>query len=154
MDIIQVKDGKNRVTISVAEKGATGPQGPQGVSANLIPATNATLGAIIVGDNLSITGNGVLSAQPGGVTAFNNRTGNVSLTSNDVTTALAYTPLTSSTPYSNGPKRWRQIGKQDSRVVRRVENMISARPLGLAQGRVAGLFLALAHVQPCQAKGT
>ena len=57
--------------------------------ASLPPATNTTLGGIIVGDNLSITGNGVLSAQPGGVTAFNNRTGNVSLTSSDVTTALA-----------------------------------------------------------------
>lgn len=63
------------------------------VSTTLAPATNTTLGGIIVGDNLSITSNGVLSAQPGGVTGFNNRTGNVSLTSNDVTTALAYTPL-------------------------------------------------------------
>jgi len=101
MDIIQVKDGKNRVTISVAEKGATGPQGPAGIGGSSVPATNTTLGGIIVGDNLSITGNGVLSAQPGGVTAFNNRTGNVSLTSNDVTSALTYTPLTTSTPYSN-----------------------------------------------------
>ena len=65
-----------------------GVQGPAGVSGSSIPATNTTLGGIIVGDNLSITGNGVLSAQPGGVTAFNNRTGNVSLTSSDVTTAL------------------------------------------------------------------
>jgi hypothetical protein len=71
------------------------------VSTTLVPATNTTLGGIIVGDNLSITGNGVLSAQPGGVTGFNNRTGNVSLTSNDVTTALAYMPLTSTTPYGN-----------------------------------------------------
>lgn len=63
------------------------------VSTTLAPATNTTLGGIIVGDNLSITSNGVLSAQPGGVTGFNNRTGNVSLTSSDVTTALAYTPL-------------------------------------------------------------
>jgi uncharacterized protein YjbI with pentapeptide repeats len=78
-----------------------GVQGPAGISGSSIPATNATLGGIIVGDNLTITGNGVLSAQPGGVTAFNNRTGNVSLTSNDVTSALTYTPLTSSTPYSN-----------------------------------------------------
>ena len=78
-----------------------GVQGPAGISGSSIPATNATLGGIIVGDNLTITGNGVLSAQPGGVTAFNNRTGNVSLTSSDVTTALTYTPLTTSTPYSN-----------------------------------------------------
>ena len=71
------------------------------LSVSLPPATNTTLGGIIVGDNLTITGNGVLSAQPGGVTAFNNRTGNVSLTSSDVTSALTYTPLTTSTPYSN-----------------------------------------------------
>jgi len=38
-----------------------GVQGPAGVSANLVPATNTTLGGIIVGANLSITGNGVLS---------------------------------------------------------------------------------------------
>jgi len=65
-----------------------GVQGPAGISGASVPATNATLGGIIVGDNLSITGNGVLSAQPGGVTAFNNRTGNVSLTANDVTTLV------------------------------------------------------------------
>ena len=61
MDTILVKDVKNRVTVNVAEKGATGPAGPQGQSANLVPATNSTLGGIIVGANLSITGNGVLS---------------------------------------------------------------------------------------------
>jgi len=70
-------------------------------SYSLPTATNATLGGVIVGDNLTVTANGVLSAQAGGVTAFNNRTGNVSLTSSDVTTALTYTPLTSSTAYSN-----------------------------------------------------
>ena len=75
--------------------------------ASLPPATNTTLGGIIVGDNLSITGNGVLSAQPGGVTAFNNRTGNVSLTSSDVTTALAtpfscltFTGTSTSSPFN------------------------------------------------------
>lgn len=48
-------------------------------------ATNSTLGGIIVGPNLSIS-NGVLSAciPPQGVTAFNGRTGNVTLTANDV----------------------------------------------------------------------
>ena len=48
-------------------------------------ATNSTLGGIIVGSNLTIA-NGVLSATSagGGVTAFNNRTGNVTLTANDV----------------------------------------------------------------------
>jgi uncharacterized protein YjbI with pentapeptide repeats len=38
-----------------------GVQGPAGISGASVPATNATLGGIIVGDNLSITGNGVLS---------------------------------------------------------------------------------------------
>jgi hypothetical protein len=38
-----------------------GVQGPAGISGASIPATNATLGGIIVGNNLSITGNGVLS---------------------------------------------------------------------------------------------
>jgi hypothetical protein len=47
-------------------------------------ATNSTLGGIIVGDNLTINANGLLSAQAGGVSAFNNRTGNVTLTANDV----------------------------------------------------------------------
>lgn len=61
-----------------------GVQGPAGISGSSVPATNTTLGGIIVGGNLSITGNGVLSAQPGGVTAFNNRTGNVTLLSTDV----------------------------------------------------------------------
>ncbi len=65
-----------------------GVQGPAGISGSSVPATNTTIGGIIVGDNLSITSNGVLSAQPGGVTAFNNRTGNVSLTANDVTTLV------------------------------------------------------------------
>ncbi len=93
-DIIVVKQ-------NAAEKVAVNPAPVTITGITLVPATNTTLGGIIVGDNLSITGNGVLSAQPGGVTAFNNRTGNVSLTSNDVTTALTYTPLTSSTPHSN-----------------------------------------------------
>lgn len=38
-----------------------GVQGPAGISGSSIPATNTTLGAIIVGANLTITGNGVLS---------------------------------------------------------------------------------------------
>jgi hypothetical protein len=52
----------------------------------LPPATANTLGGIIVGDNLTINANGLLSAQAGGVSTFNNRTGNVTLTANDVTT--------------------------------------------------------------------
>ena len=38
-----------------------GVQGPAGISGSSSPATNTTLGGIIVGDNLTITGNGVLS---------------------------------------------------------------------------------------------
>ena len=38
-----------------------GVQGPAGISGSSIPATTSTIGGIIVGDNLSITGNGVLS---------------------------------------------------------------------------------------------
>jgi hypothetical protein len=56
------------------------------VRTNLPPATANTLGGIIVGDNLTINANGLLSAQAGGVSTFNNRTGNVTLTANDVTT--------------------------------------------------------------------
>jgi uncharacterized protein YjbI with pentapeptide repeats len=80
-DIIVVKQ-------NVAEKVAVNPAPVTITGVTLVPATNATLGGVIVGDNLTITGNGVLSAQPGGVTAFNNRTGNVSLTANDVTTLV------------------------------------------------------------------
>lgn len=64
-------------------------------------ATNSTLGGIIVGSNLTIA-NGVLSATSagGGVTAFNNRTGNVTLTANDVS-GLAF-PLASNTTVLSG----------------------------------------------------
>ena len=54
----------------------------------LPPATANTLGGIIVGDNLTINANGLLSATAtAGVNAFNNRTGNVTLTANDVYSA-------------------------------------------------------------------
>lgn len=93
-DVIVIKQqGGDKIAVNPAPVTITG--------ITLVPANSTTLGGIIVGDNLTITGNGVLSAQPGGVTAFNNRTGNVSLTSNDVTSALTYTPLTSTTPYGN-----------------------------------------------------
>ncbi len=93
-DVIVIKQqGGDKIAVNPAPVTITG--------ITLVPANSTTLGGIIVGDNLTITGNGVLSAQPGGVTAFNNRTGNVSLTSSDVTSALTYTPLTSTTSYSN-----------------------------------------------------
>lgn len=109
---VQVDTGDvYRVTVGVAERGAkgdtgpTGPQGPAGQNGTTytLPPANATvLGGIKVGDNLTVTSNGVLSAQPGGVTGFNNRTGNIALSSSDVTTALGITPIPASClTYSN-----------------------------------------------------
>ena len=80
-DVIVIKQqGGDKIAVNPAPVTITG--------ITLVPANSTTLGGVIVGDNLTITGNGVLSAQPGGVTAFNNRTGNVSLTSSDVTTLV------------------------------------------------------------------
>lgn len=72
-----------------------GVQGPPGLDGLSSPATTTTLGGVIVGDNLSINANGLLSAQAGGVTAFNGRAGNVSLTANDVSSVAGglYFPL-------------------------------------------------------------
>lgn len=58
-DTIQVTGDKQ---IEVLTVGVQGPQGPGSV---LSPATTTTLGGIIVGDNLSINANGLLSAQAG-----------------------------------------------------------------------------------------
>lgn len=79
-----------------------------GSSYTLPAATANSLGGIIVGSNLSIS-NGVLSATSsgGGVTAFNNRTGNVSLTANDVS-GLAF-PLSSNLTVTSGEKRIRGV---------------------------------------------
>ena len=56
-----------------------------GLNSYVLPVANTTtLGGIKVGDNLTITANGVLSGTPGGVTSFNNRTGGVTLTEQDV----------------------------------------------------------------------
>jgi len=81
LDVVVLETDGNYTVITVGE------QGPAGAAYQLPAATANTLGGIIVGSNLSITNNGVLSANipPGGVTAFNNRTGNVTLTANDVT---------------------------------------------------------------------
>ncbi len=56
-DTIQVIGDKQ---IEVLTMGVQGPQGPGSV---LAPATTTTLGGVIVGDNLSINANGLLSAQ-------------------------------------------------------------------------------------------
>ncbi len=58
-DTIQVIGDKQ---IEVLTMGVQGPQGPGSV---LSPATTTTLGGVIVGDNLSINANGLLSAQNG-----------------------------------------------------------------------------------------
>jgi hypothetical protein len=54
--VIVTYDDDTVTVVSVAD------QGPPGVSGSSVPATTSTLGGIIVGANLSITGNGVLSA--------------------------------------------------------------------------------------------
>lgn len=123
-DIIVVKQ-------NVAEKVAVNPAPVTITGVTLVPANSTTLGGIIVGDNLSITGNGVLSAQPGGVTGFNGRTGNVSLTSNDVTTALTYTPLTSTTPYGNMSFTGTSA---DSPFNLKLSNSNGSRYVGIASG--------------------
>jgi len=56
-DTIQVTGDKQ---IEVLTMGVQGPQGPGSI---LAPATTTTLGGVIVGDNLSINANGLLSAQ-------------------------------------------------------------------------------------------
>jgi len=50
---------KGEKTVSVVTMGV---QGPAGISGSSVQATTTTLGGIIVGDNLTITSNGVLSA--------------------------------------------------------------------------------------------
>lgn len=51
-----VVTGENTFTVVTV-----GVQGPAGISGSSVPATTSTIGGIIVGDNLSITSNGVLS---------------------------------------------------------------------------------------------
>lgn len=74
----------------------------QYVVADLRKASDVVLGGIKVGSGLAIDANGTLSVSGGsgggstGVTAFNNRTGAVTLTSADVTSALGFTPANSS----------------------------------------------------------
>jgi hypothetical protein len=96
-DAVQVTGDKQ---IEVLTMGVQGPQGPGSV---LSPATTTTLGGVIVGDNLSINANGLLSAQAGGVTAFNGRVGNVSLTANDVSNVAngLYFPLNANVTSGN-----------------------------------------------------
>jgi hypothetical protein len=61
-------------------------------------ATASVLGGVKIGSGLTIT-SGVISVSAlGGVTSFNSRTGAISLTSGDVTTALGFTPYSNANP--------------------------------------------------------
>ena len=100
VDVVTVTGSGKTDTVHVTgdanvEVLTVGVQGPPGLDGLSSPATTTTLGGIIVGDNLSINANGLLSAQAGGVTAFNGRAGNVSLTANDVSSVAGglYFPL-------------------------------------------------------------
>jgi hypothetical protein len=57
-----------------------------------VKASAGQLGHVKVGSGLSVSADGTLSATGGGVSSFNTRTGAVTLTSGDVTTALGFTP--------------------------------------------------------------
>jgi len=59
-------------TVTVVTVGA---QGPAGVTGSSVPATTTTLGGVIVGAGLSVTGNGVLSANGTANLPFANLTG-------------------------------------------------------------------------------
>lgn len=72
-----------------------------GSAYTLPPATNSTLGGVIPdGTTITVNGTGVISSTGGstGVSSFNGRTGSVTLTSNDVTTALTFTPYSTANP--------------------------------------------------------
>lgn len=73
---------------------ATGFKTPAGNSSQILVA-NGTI--ITAGTNITISG-GTISAAASGVVSFNTRTGAVTLTSSDVTTALGYTPYNSTNP--------------------------------------------------------
>jgi len=69
-DVVAVSGGNETQTVAVTgnttvEVLTVGIQGPQGASYTLPTATNGTLGGVIVGGNLTITGNGVLSSTAG-----------------------------------------------------------------------------------------
>jgi len=63
-----------------------------GGTASQLVAADGTL--ISAGTGISISGGTISSTVVGGVTSFNTRTGAVTLTSGDVTTALGYAPVT------------------------------------------------------------
>ena len=65
-----------------------------GTAAQILAANGSVITA---GTGISISGGTISSSATGGVTSFNTRTGAVTLSSSDVTTALGYTPLSSYT---------------------------------------------------------
>jgi hypothetical protein len=89
---VSVTDNVTTATVS-GGTGPQGPTGPQGSAASLTPATTTTIGGIIVGTGLSVTGNGTLSAT-GAVSSVAGRTGAVTLTTADVSGYTA-PPVTS-----------------------------------------------------------
>lgn len=69
-DVVTIAGGNETQSILVTgnttvEVLTVGVQGPQGASYTLPIATNGTLGGVIVGSNLTINGNGVLSSTAG-----------------------------------------------------------------------------------------
>lgn len=70
--------------------GATGPQGDPGPGV----AIGGTAGQVLTKVDATDYNTTWTDLTPGGVTSFNTRTGDITLTSSDVTTALTYTPGT------------------------------------------------------------
>lgn len=98
-DVVTIAGGND--TQSVAITGNTtvevltvGVQGPQGASYTLPIATNGTLGGVIVGGNLTINGNGVLSAQS---SAWGNISGAPNITTGNDGTINIYGAVQEST---------------------------------------------------------
>lgn len=65
-----------------------------GTSSQILAADGSVITA---GTGITISGGTISSTVTGGVTSFNTRTGAITLTSSDVTTALGYTPVSSLT---------------------------------------------------------
>jgi len=91
---IQGVKGDTGDTGATGPAGATGATGPAGVGVAVGGTTGQVLAKI---DNTDYNTQWVTPAS-GGVSSFNTRTGAVTLTSSDVTTALTYTPYNATNP--------------------------------------------------------